>query len=207
MSYGDYKGDDSPNALADFKTKYTLHCSNASVAVHLYGALCLQPQQYGDRIDKSERGYLLWLYAGNAPLAPQLVKLLNVALEDSNISIRVRREIVLESPALGRRQFLGNRFVLRLERPGLEDLIGDDGLAVSGNIDSVWGVEETFTTEHYVAMGKYFPRVAHRHLSYGDVDIAYDLVFKPLVLIRGTGPQFTCCIVQNNKEIGQLGGF
>lgn len=193
--------------MTDVSTEYTLRCYNASAAVYLYGALCLQPQGYEDRIDKSARGYMLWLYAGNASLDLQTLKILNIALEDKNIDIRVRKEIVVESPALGRRQFVGNRFVLRLERSGLEDLIGTEGVALDSvgvDGDSSWVVESVFTSTHYAAMARHMPRLAQRHMSYVDVDSPYDLVFKPQILIRGANPVFTCCIVQNNRDIAQL---
>jgi hypothetical protein len=171
--------------------KYTLACDNASAAVYLYIALCLQPQGYGDRIDKSERGYLLWLYAGLSTVSPHMINILNIALEDKNISIRARREIIVEAPALGRRQFVGNRFVLRLERPGIEDFIDND-------------VIHTFNEGRYTAMAKYMPKLAQRHMSYADVDSAYDIIFKPVFLIKGEVAGFMCSITQNGKVIAQL---
>jgi len=176
---------------------YALYCNEASVAVYLYGALCLQPQGYGDRIDKSERGYLLWLYAGTRSLDNEMLKVLNVALEEKNISIRVRKETIIEAPALGRRAFVGNRFVLRLERPGLTDLIGDDAES------DAWAVaaELHSSVERLTAMARYMPRLALRHMSYVDVDTRYDVGFKPMLMAKGLRPEYSCHVLQNSKVI------
>lgn len=165
------------------------YCNSANVAIYLYNALHLQPQGYGDRIDKSERGYVLWLYAGTASLPPRMVEILNMAFDREHIDIRVRREIIIEAPALGRRQFVGNRFALRLERPGLEDLMATD-------------IDQS-TTAANIEMVRYIPKVAQWHMSYIDVDMSYDLDFKPNNMPREGlgGYPFTCNIVRDNAVV------
>jgi hypothetical protein len=133
-----------------------------------------------------------------------MLKVLNVALEEKNISIRVRKEVIVEAPALGRRQFVGNRFVLRLERPGLTDLIGDDGEPDEWAVAAKEGDNGLdLSAERLAAMARYMPRLAQRHMSYVDVDTKYDIGFKPMVMTRGFR-EYSCHILENQRVIASF---
>lgn len=144
---------------------FKIYCNNASSMIFLYNTLCIDSHELGDKIDKSRNGYVLWLYSGAKALYIDEITILNMALDKKAIAVRARIEDYVVATSLGRREFLGPRHVLRLERPGLPDLIGDDA-------------SDILHLDMYREASLYIPRIAQWHSAYIDVDKSYDVIFK-----------------------------